>query len=63
MKRYIVNNREVTKTEWAAAFRKHQEATIILRTPSMPSVYQPPSSTAPPISLEKLKKIKELYKR
>jgi hypothetical protein len=57
MKKYFLNSREITKEEWANAFRDNPDADVILAVP-VPESYK----SAPPISLAKLKQIKELYK-
>jgi len=59
MRRYFVNNKEITKTEWTKAFQNNPEATVVLRVQNKPTTYLPPNDTDLPISPEKAKEIRQ----
>lgn len=58
MRKYYINNREVTKTEWQDYFQTHADASVIIRTQELPPLYQPPRFSEPPIEPAKLQKYK-----
>lgn len=62
MRKYYLNNKEVTKYEWSEAFKSNPEATVILRTTSLSSVFIPPK-TEQIISPERAQAIRESYKK
>lgn len=62
MHKYHLNNKEVTMSEWRELYKKNPEATVILRTTSLSSVFIPPK-TEQVISPERAQAIRESYKK
>lgn len=58
MRRYLINNQEVTKQQWGEAFKANPEATVILRTNILPQTYSPPDIQEV-ISPERAKEIRK----
>lgn len=61
MRKYLINNKVVSKTVWSEAFQSNPEATVILRLETIPKVYEP-NIGEQSISPEKAKAIREQYK-
>lgn len=59
MRKYLFNNKEVTKSEWTTAFKANPDSTVILRTQ-----YIPPTIpiNEPVISAETARLIRNKFK-
>jgi hypothetical protein len=62
MHKYLINNKEVTKTDWQTAFKANPEAVVILRTQYIPPTSPTIPINEPIISAEKAKLIRNKFK-
>ena len=58
MRKYYINNREVTKIEWQDYFQTHADASVIIRADKLPPLYQPPNFSDQPVQPEIAKQIR-----
>lgn len=62
MRDYYLNNKKITKQEWTEKFKQLPQATVILRTQSIPQIIPPNSINEPVISAERAKLIRNQFK-
>lgn len=46
MRKYFIGAREVTKEDWKETYKRLPEASVIIRTDKLPSLYNPPTVDA-----------------
>lgn len=62
MRKYFINNTEVTKEDWSKEFSNNPSASVVLRINRLPLPYKSPQSDQPPITPEKARQINKLTK-